>query len=73
VESVRSVVLSLLAAALAAGLAGPAAAAKKKKHYYYSHPHERHIYRQPVYDVRYKRFGSRDWWDQMVREDRARR
>jgi hypothetical protein len=69
----RKALIPLLAASLVVGLAGPAAAKKKKKYYYYA-PYERHgYYRQPVYDSRYKRFGSRDWWDQMVREDRARR
>ena len=68
----RSTITTGAAGAAAAGAAAPAAAGhrKHKKAYYYSAPRYE---RQPIYDSRYMRFGSLQWWDQMVREGRARR
>jgi hypothetical protein len=65
---VKKAILSALAAAVVAGVASPATAAPKSK---YKKKH--YVQQQPVYDVRYMRIGSQAWWDQMVREDRARR
>lgn len=81
----KAIVSVLVAAAILAALAGPADAArkkKKKKHvntYYYTqsytprrHASRGYIERQPVYDANRLPFGTSQWWDQMVREGRAR-
>lgn len=83
----KAIVSVLVATAFLAALAGPADAARKKrkhvtKHYYTSqYAPRRHasrdyargyIERQPIYDANRMPFGTLQWWDQMVRENRAR-
>ena len=81
----KTIVSVLVAAAVLVALAGPADAGrkkKKKKHvkvYHYSESYSpRHyrsrgvIERQPTYDANKMPFGTLQWWDQMVREGRAR-